>query len=785
MGKGEDRLTRPETRRMRAWHQILLACFVFLLCFLTAEIGGALEIYIPQRIWSLWPGCAILVAVLLLVSRRLWPLLIFAGLASFVVYDLRVGLGPSSIVRLILVDLAEILTAALGVRSVFDGKPELNSFKGLAKYCLFAVVLAPVITATLGAGVLRGNYWISWRIIFFSEALAFLTLPPAVLGWADKLRMWRKKRTSNWLEMSALIVGVFVLGYAISVASGRSSIPALSYALVPFLIWSALRFGSLGVSTSIIIVAFWSIWGAIHGRGPFIGSTPLHNVLSLQLFLLFAAIPFMVLAAVAEERRRTQDELIEGEHRLSLAMAAGRLGGWEWEPKAGTNRWFAGTDVVFGIPSRNELGSMRDFWDRVHREDRGPLREAIENARSQRGSFDREFRAVWPDGTVHWLASHVSCIYTSDGEVERMLGLARDVTEQNRAEQALRESEERFRLVADKAPVLIWMAGTDKLCTFVNKGWLDFTGRSMHEELGEGWAASVHPEDLARVLGIYSSAFAARADFQVEYRLRRFDEEYRWILDHGVPRFEANGTFCGYIGSCLDITDRKSQEASLQELSGRLITAQEEERTRIARELHDDLSQRMARLMIRLERCERSMPEISSNSREQLGAVAELAKDVSSSLRGLSHLLHPATLATLGLVTSIGGFCREFSEQHDLRVQFVYKHISKDIPEDVSLCLFRVIQESVRNVLRHSGATEARITLTGYGDRINLSIEDSGIGFDPKKSYEKRATLGLVSMRERVRLVGGQLSIESEPSGGTRIRVQVPLSGIAQQTATI
>lgn len=778
---GEGLARWREARRNPALHKVLLACFVFVLCFLTAELGGVLKIYVPQPVWLLWPGCAILVAVLLLVPRKLWRILLPAGLAGFVLYDLKTDLPIVSIIWLILVDVAEILTAALGVRSVFDGEPQLNSLKGLAKYCLFAVILAPIISATMGAVVLHGNYWISWRIILFSEALAFLALPPAILGWASELRKWRAKPRGYWLEAGALILGVFLLGYVISVTSGRSSAPALFYALVPFLIWSALRFGSLGVSTSIIIIAFLSIWGAIHGRGPFAASTPLDNVLSLQLFLLCAAIPFMVLAALAEERKRTQDELREGEKRLSLAMVAGQFGGWEWEPRGGGNRWFAGTPALFGMASDDKLKSIQDFWDRVHPEDRGATQEAIENAGKRHVPFDREFRVIWPDGTVHWLGTHGTFIYAPGGQVKRVLGLARNITERKQAEEALRESEERFRLVADKAPVLIWMSGTDKLSTFFNKGWLDFTGRSMKEQLGNGWAAGVHPDDLERCLRTYTNAFDARADFEIEYRLRRFDGEYRWIFDQGVPRFESNGTFCGYIGSCLDITDRRSYEASLQELSGRLITAQEEERTRIARELHDDLSQRMALLLIGLERCEPGMAEISSKSRRELRKIAEIAKDVSVSLHSLSHLLHPATLATLGLVTSMGGFCREFSAQHDLRVNFVHHDIPKRVPEDVSLCLFRIVQEALRNVVKHSGAREARVTLTGYDDRIDLCIADSGIGFNPKSS-EGKATLGLVSMRERARLVGGQLSIESEPSTGTRIRVQIPVTKTEAQT---
>lgn len=770
----------PSARRRKGFHKILLVCLVVLLSYLSAELGGLLEIYVPQPVWLLWPGCALLVAVLLLVPRGLWPILIASGIAGFVIYDLRVGLSVGSILWLILIDSAEVLTAAFGVAFVFPKAVHLDSLSGLLKYCLFAVFLAPVLTATMGAGVLNGDYWISWRIILFSEALAFLTLPPAILGWANEFQTWRRKPRAYWVEAATLITGVLLFGYLISVTSGRNSSPALFYALVPFLIWSALRFGPFGVSTSVVIVAFLSIWGTIHGRGPFTNFSPLHGALSLQLFLLCAAGPFMVLAALAEERKRTQENLRQGERRLSQAMRAGQLGGWEWESREEKCSWFAGTYRLFGMSSGEELGSLEDFWNHVHPEDRVSLRELMESAAKRRESFDGEFRVVWPDETVHRLASHGTFVFTADGQVDRTLGLLRDTTQHRQAEDALRESEERFRLVADKAPVLIWMSGIDKLFTFFNKGWLDFTGRSMQQELGNGWLTGLHADDLERYLRVYSNAFDARTDFEVECRLRRSDGEYRWIVDQGVPRFAANGAFCGYIGSCLDISDRKAYEASLQELSGRLIIAQEEERRRIARELHDDLSQRMARLQIRLERYEQGEAGILPKSREQLHAIAEMARNVSCGLRELSHLLHPATLASLGLVTAISGMCREFSEQRELQVKFAHSDIPKDIPDETSLCLFRITQEALQNVWKHSGVKDAGVTLLGHADRIDLCVEDTGIGFDQKSSQGK-PTLGFVSMQERVRLVSGHLGIDSAPLRGTRIRVQVPLSRLTTQ----
>jgi signal transduction histidine kinase len=231
-----------------------------------------------------------------------------------------------------------------------------------------------------------------------------------------------------------------------------------------------------------------------------------------------------------------------------------------------------------------------------------------------------------------------------------------------------------------------------------------------------------------------------------------------------------------------DVTERKLAEEAVSSLSRRLIEAQEQERARIARELHDDLSQRMALLQIGLEQFEQQIPGLSSQVRKQLRDIAELSAEVSSTIHNLSHQLHPSKLETLGLVASIRGFCREFSQQHKLAVQFVHHDIQEEIPKDVSLCLFRVVQEALQNVVKHSGAEDAQVELSGQDNQIDLCISDSGTGFGPE-SVRVEAGIGLISMRERLRLVGGHLSIESGPSLGAQLRIRVPLSSTTGQTA--
>jgi len=360
--------------------------------------------------------------------------------------------------------------------------------------------------------------------------------------------------------------------------------------------------------------------------------------------------------------------------------------------------------------------------------------------------------------------------------------LARE-TQLRESSHILQESEDRFRRVANTAPMLIWMSGTDKMCTFFNQAWLDFTGRSTEQEVGNGWAAGVHPDDLDHCLQIYSRAFDTRANFELEYRLRRYDGKYRWIFDVGVPRFEANGVFLGYIGSCIDITDRKAIEKSAEELSARLIAGQETERTRIARDLHDDFSQRLALLGIGLGRLWKKRPESEEEERVVIRELWDRTKEISSDVHRLSHQLHSSKLEHVGLGPALRGLCREISETYGIQAEFYEEGVLSGLPKDVALCLFRVAQEALSNVVKYSQAQRAEVNLHGEVDKISLRVTDAGAGFEVGVE-KKDAGIGLVSMRERLRLVGGLLSIRSAPMAGTEILAQVPLSASAPEAQT-
>ena len=341
-----------------------------------------------------------------------------------------------------------------------------------------------------------------------------------------------------------------------------------------------------------------------------------------------------------------------------------------------------------------------------------------------------------------------------------------------RVESSQGEDHEQFRLVANTAPVMIWMSGVDKLCTYVNQPWLDFTGRPVEAEIGNGWAQGVHPDDFKQCLDTYINCFNRREPFKMEYRLRRYDGEYRWVFDSGVPRFNKDGSFAGYIGSAMDVTERKLVEATMSTIGQRLIEAQEQERAWIARELHDDISQRLASLALNLSGLKaQAMP---AEIRDGIGRAMLDCSTLSKDIRTLSHRLHSAHLEYLGLVAAASAFCRERSTQHKVEIDFRSEDVPKELPYETGLCLFRVLQEAIQNAIKHSGSAEISVSVCGGADEIELVVRDGGIGFDAHEAGKGRG-LGLTSMKERLKLVRGNVVIESQPGGGTTIYARVPV----------
>jgi PAS domain S-box-containing protein len=473
------------------------------------------------------------------------------------------------------------------------------------------------------------------------------------------------------------------------------------------------------------------------------------------------------------DQRLAEEALRASEERLRLAQKVAGIGSFERDIRTGVNTWTAEMESMYGLPPGGFARTRTAFEDLIHPNDRAQVRKMVDEALRTGQPMSGEWRVIWPDGSLHWIAGRWQALMDESGTPLRVVGVNIDITERKRAEEVIRESEQRFRLVADSAPVMIWMSGLDKHPTYFNRLWQTFTGQS-ETDLTNGLAGIVHPEDYQKCHEVYCRGFDQRQPFKKECRLRRHDGQYRWMVDIGVPRFHEDGSFAGYIGSCVDITEQKLAEEALSTISGQLIEAQEQERTRIARELHDDINQRLALVAMSLDRQTRDLRPTKETRLVMRHATKQIS-DLVSDIHTISHRLHSSKLDTVGLAAAAAGFCRELSEQKNVAIDFQCHGIRKELPEAIGLCMFRVLQEALQNAARHSGANHLKVRLAESTNQIALTICDEGRGFDPAEAL-KGSGLGLVSMMERLKLVGGELSIDAGPGGGTTIRASVPLT---------
>ena len=538
----------------------VLACLVALLSYFAAWLGGTLTVG-PHVDWPLWLGNVVLVSILLLVSRSLWPIVIAAAYAAFVVNDLLAGLTIRSIVLLILSDTCEVLTAAFGLSYAFAGVPRLNSVRALAKFFLFGVVLPPFAGTFFVPLAVHGSYWVNWRIGFFSEAIVCLTLMPAILGWFGKGPTQGRESRTNPLEAAALIAGLVVVGYFAFAAPGRYSSETLLYALVPFLLWAALRFGTTGVSSSAIAIAVLAMWGATHGRGPFIESGSRHNVLSLQLFLFFTAAPFMVLAAIVEESKQASEQLFRSIfENAQIGIAYFNITSQEHISNRALHE-------MLGY-SGEELSRLEQWDEIVAPEERASGAERYaELIQGKRDADEYQQHLIRRDGSVLIANEKFQLLRHADGKPRYILGLTEDITERKRAVTALAHREKLFRSIFEHAQIGISIFEIEAQTHLTNRRLQEMLGCSEEDLRGlEQWNEIVHPDGRISNAKRYTEMIEGRLDAD-EYENRYVRRDGRTVIGNG--RFQllrdAEGEPQYLVGLTEDITDRKRSQEALEE----------------------------------------------------------------------------------------------------------------------------------------------------------------------------------------------------------------------------
>ncbi|HKO97544.1 MAG TPA: PAS domain S-box protein [Pyrinomonadaceae bacterium] len=1012
--------------------------------YLTAQIGFAFALQ-PGSVSTLWMPNSILLAGLLLVPKRSWWVIVVAALPAHLASEVQSGVPTAMVLSWFVSNSFQALFGAYFICRLIDGPLRFDKHKHLTVFLIFGALLAPVVSSFLDIALVRlngwgnGPYWEIWRVRCLSNILATLTLVPAIVTWVNG--GFANVQRASWkrvLEAAILTAGLLFVCLTVfnSHLWGAEKTPSLFYWPLPFLLWATVRFGIQGVSTALLMVMFLAIWGATHGEGPFVANSASANALSIQWFLIVISVPLMGLAAVIHERRHAESVARQNEEHLAMAMSAAQMGTWEWSMGDEKAKWSDETKRIFGRSPSDPETSNEEFYSWIHPDDRSFVVQSIERSVNEGCPYEAEFRLMLPDGTLRWVRGKGEVLRDETGTPQRMIGLNADITERKKAEQALRESEDRlarteaFSLVMvthvgldgkwlkvpptlcellgyteeellsgqikdvthpddlqaykrecqrlirgeiksfdlekryiHKNGKTIWVyvncsvvedndgnpvhflnyirditdrrlaegalreseeryrsmleSQTELICrflpdtrlTYVNDAYCRYFGKTREEMIGRSYTELMPVEIRPWATKVIESLLQDHGSITTEHEVLLPDGSIAWQqwVDHAIPGpdgkivelqaigrdvterkraeqalmessernqaiLRANpdlmflqskeGVFLDYYardpnelfvppesflgkstGEVLpdelaeritaafgqvDGTDepqvveyslglggeeryfearivsadrdkvltivrnitesrraavalRESEEKLLQsnrqsrELAARLITAQESERRRIALLLHDDLSQNIAAMGVGISRLKRKPPSTPELMTAELDQLIAQTNGLTTQIRKLSHQLHPDVLEHVGLVAALDSEVAEFGHTERIKVEFSSTIKTDQVPLDISVCLYRVALEALRNVSRHSGAGSARVALTEDELGFTLEVSDSGQGFDLERA-KRGSGLGLISAEERVKLLQGSFSVTSRPEGGTVLRVLIPIT---------
>lgn len=457
----------------------------------------------------------------------------------------------------------------------------------------------------------------------------------------------------------------------------------------------------------------------------------------------------------------------------------------------------------FEFTGQTEAAGLGEGWlSVVHPDDRASVREAFLASHKARQPLRHEYRIRGKEGTYHWVLDSASPRFSVDGEYLGYTGLVLDLSFQKDSEEKIRESEERFRMLANTISQFAWMADSSGWIFWYNQRWFDYTGTTLEEMQGWGWQRVHHPEHVKRVVEKVSHCFQTGQIWEDTFPLLSKDGEYRWFLSRAIPIRDQNGTVVRWMGTNTDITDLQTTQQELQELTsslerriaerteelkqnqsrlqgliGELILTEQRERRRIAEELHDFLAQMLVACRLRVKSVEQMTGE------EPLILVLhEIDRILDQSLaytRSLVVQLVPSVVYQFGLLEGLKWLADDM-KQHALSVEVHMEPEHLSITENEAVLMFQSVRELLMNVLKHSGVDRARlgISITPFNE-VRIEVVDEGIGFDPYLTDAKKpksTQFGLFSIRERMTLLGGRMDVISSPGSGARIRLYLPLS---------
>jgi PAS domain S-box-containing protein len=763
--------------------------------FVGARVGFAFTIY-PSPVSTLWLPNSILLAALLLSPTRAWVILLLAAFPAHLVIQLANHVPAVMILLWFVSNCSEALIGALCIRRLTGGGPlRFDDSRHVGIFVLGSTIgvfassfLDSAFVALVGWG--QESYWQIWRARFFSNVLAELTLVPMIIGWTRiDLRALRRASFRTLTEIVGLGASLLAVSMAVFVwrDSGVGGIHALLYAPLPFLVWAAVRFGSIGTSTATLAIVLLETRGAINQVGPFVGSSPSDSALSIQLCLILASIPLLLLSAVILERRRAERAAIFSAESLKLALDAAHMTIWDWSLPPGDASWRReSSPAPFGALLRV-----------VHPDDQPVVAEAITAAIEKGAPWDVEFRVVHPDGNVRWVMGKGEVLRGETGQPTRLLGVNVDITDRKRADEAVRASEDLFARAFRSSPdAMVISRRADGQIIDVNDRWEALFGYPRAAAVGRTMAElplAASPQDQATLRRLIEGPGPVR------------DVEAQFVTRSGEPRetivatetVEMGGHAC-FITTIRDITERQRAQREAQEQRqllthlGRVAVLGE-----LSGALAHELSQPLTAILSNAQAARRMLARQPVDLRE----IDEILEDIASADRRAGEVIR-----RLRAMFKRGESNRQLLDLNELtrdvldfaRSDLLTRHVqvttrlASDLPRvrgdsvQVQQVLLNLIVNGCEAMIDNEPNDRTLVIETSLVDHdtVGISVLDNGSGiradildqlFEPFVTTKRQGLgLGLTICRSIATAHGGQLWAGNNEGRGSVFRLLLP-----------
>ena len=773
------------------WQRAALFSIAYFVC---AQLGSYLSVRGGTYV-SFWLPGGLYVAALLLNPTRDWVWLILAGFPANLLFDLLRGTSLAPIIFFYLANTIQSVVGATLVRRFVEKRPAMSSLKEYFGLLGFAAVLSAGLGALIGATTLvafgfSNAFWHSLKVWWGSTGMAVLVLSPFVLAWFS----WTGRKPSRLpmprlVEAVLLVLGLVAVNWYIMMEGGGILSPYKAW-LIPFLLWAGLRFSVRGATAATLITALPTSFLTMQYQR---GLTPAEiasgeYVFILQTVLAVGSLVSLIPALVLNERDLTLASLRDSEEKFSKAFQSSPAAMVITRVQDGliidTN---PALEKTFGFTREEMLGKTTlglHAWPDPEQRAR-----MIERIRKDGEVLNEELIMRGKDGRD--LSLQYSGVAVEIGGETVLLSVLVDLTARKQAEEALRRNELLFRAIVSDQTEMIVRWKPDGTRTFVNQAYCRIFGGRPEDHLGTSFFPLIAPEHREVIHQKILKLTPENPLATTIHRSLTSGGKSLWQEWTDRAIFDEAGRLVELQSTGRDITERKEAEESLRaaqerELRAReefghlLLNAQEKERMRLANELHDSLGQNLSIIKNRLH-LTRRIPGTTEEIISNIDALERVTEEAIAETRNLARNLRPPHIDQIGLSDSLKGLILEVSSSTDIHIERRVENVDDVLKGEAATHVYRIVQEALNNLVKHSKATQAAVTLERDIRSVRVLIQDDGVGFEVPRS-RANGGLGLTSLDERARMLGGWMRIESAPRRGTRLEFHIPIRETPDET---